>query len=116
MAGGTLLAKTVRTKALLALAGPSLTRTVIVAVPAWCRAGGSVTVRLAPLPPNTMRPGDTRAGLEELAVRIRSDSGVSTSAIPKAIGPASVSSRIDWLAIGSIVGGSLTEFTVTVKL
>ena len=44
---------------------PSLTVTVMLAVPFWLAAGVTVTVRLAPLPPNTMFPLGTSVGLFE---------------------------------------------------
>src|SRR2546425_1172204 len=55
----------VNTKLSLAVRLPSLTVTVIVAVPLWFRAGVTVTVRLAPEPPKTMFAAGTKVGLEE---------------------------------------------------
>src|ERR1051325_499772 len=86
--GGSLLESTVSRNDLLALAGPSLTFSVTVAVPDWLAAGVTVTVRLAPLPPNVMLAPGTRVGLEELPDSARLASGVSTSPIVNAIGPA----------------------------
>src|SRR5438876_8844851 len=54
---------TVSTKLSLALRLPSLTVTVMVAVPVWLRAGVTVTVRWAPEPPKTMLATGTRDGL-----------------------------------------------------
>src|SRR5207247_6052747 len=64
--GGSFTAFTVNTKLSLALNCPSLTVTVIVAVPFWLSAGFTVTVRLAPEPPNPMFPLGTCAGSDEL--------------------------------------------------
>ena len=49
----------VRLKPVLPLEVPSLTVTVIVAVPVCPTAGVTVTVRFAPLPPKTMLAGGT---------------------------------------------------------
>src|SRR5206468_10005962 len=57
---------TVTVKLVLALASPSLTVNVIVAVPDCPVAGVTVTVRLPPLPPSTMFPNGTNVGLDEL--------------------------------------------------
>src|SRR5947209_7532843 len=76
----------------------SVTETVMAAVPDWLAAGVRVTVRLAPLPPNTMLPSGTRLVLEEVAATVSRLAGVLASPTVKAIGPATVSSLIDWLA------------------
>ena len=51
--GASFAGVTVSTNVSLAVSSPSLTVTVIVAVPDWLAAGVTVTVRFAPLPPNT---------------------------------------------------------------
>src|SRR5947209_7317711 len=63
--GGVLIGVTVKTKTALALAWPSRTRTVIVAVPNWLGVGRRATVRLEPLPPKTMLAFGTSTGLDE---------------------------------------------------
>ena len=50
---------------------PSVTVTVIVAVPDWFATGVTVTVRFAPLPPNTMFAFGTSAVFDELPVTTR---------------------------------------------
>ena len=73
---------------------PSLTVTVIVADPLWFAAGVTVTVRFAPLPPNTMFAFGTRVVLLEVPVRVRLSTGVSTSPTVKPNGPKTVSSSM----------------------
>ena len=65
----------------------SVTVTVIVAVPNWLASGVTVTVRFAPLPPNTMFALGTRAGFDELPVTVRSAAAVSTSPTVNANAP-----------------------------
>src|SRR4051795_13054776 len=98
---------TVNRKLASTLYCPSLTLTVMVAVPDWPAAGVTVTVRLAPLPPRLMLPRGTRAGLEELLLRIRLARPVSTSPIVKLNGPVELSTLMFWLAMLEIAGGSL---------
>src|SRR5439155_1510426 len=69
--GGVLEAFNVRVILVLALRDPSLTVSVIVAVPTWPLAGVTVTVRFPPLPPNTMFALGTSVGLEELADTVK---------------------------------------------
>src|ERR1051325_1434915 len=66
---------------------PSLTVTLIVAVPVWLAAGVTVTVRLPPLPPKTMFASGTNVGLDELPLRVKLPAAVSTSPTVKLIGP-----------------------------
>ncbi len=70
---------------------PSLTVSVIVAVPDWPATGVIVTVRVAPLPPNTRFPADTSAGLDDDPVITRLMTVVSVSVTVKLIGPVDVS-------------------------
>src|SRR4051812_46944559 len=92
--GGSLIAFTVTTKLLLALYCPSLTITVIVAVPFWFAAGVTVTVRFAPAPPNTTLATGTRVGLDEPRVKIRFAAAVSASPMVKPSAPVEVSSSM----------------------
>ena len=55
--------------------------------PEWFAAGVTVTVRLAPVPPNTMFAFGTRAVFDELPVTIRLAAAVSTSPTVKASAP-----------------------------
>jgi hypothetical protein len=64
---------------------PSLTETVIVEVPVNPGAGVTVTVRLLPLPPNTMLFVGTSDGFDEARPRVRLPSGVSGSPMTKGI-------------------------------
>src|SRR5438128_5731226 len=75
--GRSFTAFTVNTKVSLALNCPSLTVTVIVAVPFWLSAGLTVTVRFAPEPPNPMFPFGTSAGLDELPLKGKLPAAVS---------------------------------------
>ena len=69
---------------------PSLTVTVMLAVPVWFAAGVTVTVRLALLPPNTMFPFGTNVVLFELPLTVRLLALVSMSPTVKLIGPTAV--------------------------
>ena len=82
---------TVSTKGSLAVSEPSLTVTVIVAVPDCPTAGVTVTVRLAPLPPKTTLATGAKVGFEEAALSTRLEAAVSTSPTVKLIGPVEVS-------------------------
>jgi hypothetical protein len=53
-----------------------------------------VTVRFAPLPPNTMFPLGSSVGLFELPLTLKLPAGVSPSATVNAIGPTDVSSFV----------------------
>ena len=67
---------TVRTKVSLVLSDPSLTVTVMVAVPLWLLAGVTVTVRFAPLPPKTMFEVGTKVVLLLLALTFKDPAAV----------------------------------------
>ena len=82
--------RTVSTKLVFVLNCPSLTLIVIVAVPVWLVAGLTVTVRFAPLPPNTMLFVGTSARFDEFALNVRLPTGVFTSPIVKLNGPVEV--------------------------
>src|SRR5882762_10692053 len=79
--GGVFTPLTVRTNGEVAVEPPSLTETVMVAVPVWPLAGVTVTVRLLPLPPKTMLALGTSPVLDELPARVRLATGVSASLI-----------------------------------
>jgi len=83
-----------RRKLLFAVYWPSLTLTVIVAVPVCPAAGVTVTVRLAPLPPKTILLKGTRVGLDEFELTMRLPRDVSTSPMVKLRGPVEVSTLI----------------------
>ena len=104
---------TVSTHGSLVVRDPSLTVTVIVAVPDWLAAGVTVTVRDEPLPPRMMLPSGTSAGLDEVAVTTRLAAAVSRSPTVKAIAPVDVSSFVIRSAISAIVGPSFTAVTVS---
>src|SRR6267143_5580922 len=88
--GGVFTASTVSTNVSLALFTPSLTVTVIVAVPVCPAAGVTVTVRLDPLPPNTMLLVGTSVGLDDPLLNVRLPTGVSASATRNGIAPVAV--------------------------
>src|SRR5437667_183054 len=113
--GGSFTGVTMRTKVSLAVATPSLTMTVIVAVPAWFVAGSIAMVRLTSVPPNTMFPLGTSVGLEDEALTTRLVTGVSISPTVNAIGPVDVSSGVLRLRMSEIVGGSFTALTFRTK-
>src|SRR6185436_2192691 len=93
--GGALLAEvglfTVRRKLSLALAEPSLTLTVIKAMPDRPAVGVTVTVRAPALPPKTMALVGTSDGLEEARSKVRLLAAVSASATVNGIAPVEVS-------------------------
>src|SRR6185503_11570650 len=117
MVGGSFTGLTVKVKDADAKANaPSKTSIVILAEPDWFASGASVTVRLDPLPPNTMLFVGISAGFEEKCRSARLAAGVVASATVNEIGPVTVSSLFVWLAIGVMVGGvlALSRYT-TVK-
>src|SRR5678816_4376192 len=69
---------TVRTKFVLTSWGPSLTVTVITAVPICVGDGVTVKVRLLPLPPNTIFASCNSAGFEEDALNCNTSGTVSS--------------------------------------
>ena len=74
-------------------------------------AGVTVTVRLAPLPPNTMFASGTSTVSLLLALNVRSATAVSSSPSVTANAPVAVSSLVCWFATSLIVGASFTERT-----
>ena len=113
MSGGWL---TVTTNVSLAVSVPSLTVTVIAAVPVWPDAGVTVTVRSAPLPPKAMFALGTRAVLLLPAVRVKADSAVSASPTVNAIAPVLAPTKTVWSGMLLIVGTWLFWATVKMKL
>ena len=85
-------ALTVKMKLVDALSAPSLTMSVIVAVPLWPATGVMVTVRSAPLPSTAMLASGTRVWLLLLAVT--TSEAVSESPTVKATAAGSAPSVI----------------------
>ena len=78
---------------------------MIVAVPDWFAAGVIVTVRFAPLPPNTMLAVGTSAVFDEPPVIVSDAAAVSMSPTVKLIAPVAVSSFVVLSVTSEIVGG-----------
>jgi hypothetical protein len=108
-----LTAVTVKGNVMEVLSCPSLTTTVICATPVWFAAGVSVTVRVAPLPPNTRLAGGTRVGFDDVPLTVKLPAAVSASPTVKASAPVAVSSAVTCAAIGEIVGAVFGGVTVT---
>ena len=66
-------------KLVLLLRLPSLTVSVMVAVPVWPAAGVTVTIRFELLPPRAMPAAGTKVVFDELAVMARLPAAVSAS-------------------------------------
>jgi hypothetical protein len=110
---------TVTVKEMLRCADPSLTVTVIVAVPVELFTGVTVTVRFAPLPPNTMLFVGTRAVLDELRDSVSFDAEVWPSPMVKVMAPELPFAAMVRFEILLIVGAVFVpddEPTVTTKL
>src|SRR6266513_509459 len=78
---------TVTTKLVLVLLGPSFTVTVMVVLPVCPAAGVTVTVRLAPLPPNTIFPLGTSPRLDDAPLNCRFAGATCASPTVNGIGP-----------------------------
>ena len=78
---------TVSVKLVLVIFVPSLTFTVICAVPVLVPAGVTVIVRFAPLPPNTIFAVGTNVVAEEVPETVRLAAAVSASPTVNASGP-----------------------------
>src|SRR5213594_1427989 len=102
--GGVFTVLTVSTNVSLAPFTPSLTPTAIVAVPVCPAAGVTVTVRLDPLPPNTMLLIGTSVSLDEPPPNVRLSTGVSASPTVNGIAPVPVPTVANWSEISLIVG------------
>src|ERR1051325_2775881 len=116
MVGVSFTEATVSTNVSVVVADPSLTPMLIVLEPNWFVAGVIVTVRLAPLPPNTMLWVGMSVGFDEPAVKVRLPAAVSTSPIVKLMAPVEVSSLIVRSVVWEMVGRSFTEVTVRTKV
>ena len=92
--GESLLAFTVKTKLVDAVADPSDTVIVMVAVPLWLPAGVIITVRLAPVPLKTMLASGTTVVLLDAAVNVRPAGGDSGSPKVNPIADVGVSSEV----------------------
>src|SRR4051812_39861842 len=98
---------TVSTNESLASLKPSLTVTVMVAVPPRAATGVTVTVRLAPEPPNTILAFGTKPGFDELPLKVRSANGVSTSLSVNGMAAVGVLVGVDWFGMSLIPGEEL---------
>ncbi len=114
--GASFTADTVNTNVSVAVNVPSLTVTVIVADPDKFAAGVTVTVRLAPEPPNTMFAFGTKVVSLELPLTVNEVVAVSKSPMVKEIELVAVSSFVDWAAMSLMVGVSFTAVTVNTKV
>ena len=92
--GGSLTAVTSRSNVSLAVLAPSLTVSVIVVLPDAFAAGVMVTLRVAPVPPNTMFPVGTTPVTEDVADSVRSAAAVLSSPTVTVSGPSAVSSGV----------------------
>jgi hypothetical protein len=109
-------ADTVNWNALLVMFVPSLTFTVMVAAPVLPATGVTVTVRLAPLPPNTMFAVGTSVLDDEVAERLRLVGVVSASPIVNGIAAVAWPDIAVWGAIAEIVGAVFGAGAWTVKV
>jgi hypothetical protein len=116
MVGASLTAVTVKTKVSVAVNVPSLTVTVIVAVPFWLAAGVIVTVRFAPVPPNTMFAFGINAVSLELPLTVKLATAVSKSPTVNEMADVAMSSFVDCAAMSLMVGASFTAVTVNTKV
>ena len=89
--GCPLSARTSRSKLVEAVACPSLTVRVIVALPDWLPEGVILTVRLLLEPPKVMLLLGAKARLDDEALTTRLLAGISGSPTVKLIGPVEVS-------------------------
>ena len=81
---------------------PSLTVTVMAAVPNWLLAGVTVTVRAALLPPKTMLPSGTSGVFDDRPERTRLAGAVSGSFTESGSAPSERSGKSsDWRSAGS---------------
>src|SRR6266404_191016 len=105
MIGGVLAGRTVTVKDVLLDFPPvSITQTVTLDEPA-CEAAVTLTVRLAPLPPNAILATGTTPGFDEAPLRVRLAAGSSASSTVKDSGPVDWFTRMVWSAMPVIVGG-----------
>ena len=109
-------ARTLSWNVLLEVAKPSLTVSVMLAVPVWPEIGVTVAVRLPLLPPKTMPATGASEVLSELADKVRLAEAVSASEIVNGIGEVEVLTAMTRLVMPEIVGGVFTWLTVTVNV
>ncbi len=107
--------RTITEKLLFAAAEPSLTVTVIVALPDWLNAGITCTVRFDPLPPNRTLASGIRTGFDEAALSVKLPTGLSASPIVKAMAGVGLFRFTVWLGIELMSGAEFvgTEFVGT---
>lgn len=86
---------------------PSVTVSVIVAVPLWPAIGVTVTVRDAPAPPNTIFAVGASVVLLDAPVTVNDAAGVKSSAKVMANAGVTVFIMMVWFAKDEIVGGAL---------
>ena len=84
----------------------SVTVIAMLAVPDRLARGVTVTVRLFPLPPNTMLASGTNAGFDEVPKTVRSSAEVPESVIVNGMAPVDAPSLTVLLPIAEIVGGA----------
>ena len=101
--GASFTALTVRTKLVLLVAVPSVTRRVMSVTPNWSGDGTSVTVRLAPLPSKKMFVLPTRLVLVLVAESVSARAGLSESLMVNAT-VRGVSSLTCWAAMALMAG------------
>jgi hypothetical protein len=107
---------TISEKAALALFVPSLTVTVIGAIPNCPATGVRLTARFVALPPNTIPDRGNSDGFADDAERLNPAAGVSASPIVNAI-PGTEEFITQFVAaIDEIVGGVFAGATVSRKL
>ena len=104
---------TVSTNVSVPVSEPSLTVTVMVAAPFWFASGVTVTVRFAPLPPNTMLALGTSAVFDDEPLTVRLPAAVCASLTVNATAPVA-SSLMVRSAMSEIVGGVFDGVTVSV--
>jgi len=97
---------TITGKLEVAVLVPSLTVTVIGTTPDWPETDATVTVRLVPLPPNTILVLGTRVVLAELPDKVRLP-GVSRSPMVKGSAVVEPPDTVVPSGISDIVGGVL---------
>ena len=90
--GASFTAVTVTLKVSLVVWVPSLTLSVIVAVPVLSAAGVTLTVRFAPLPPKSMFALGTSVVLDDVADSVSEPAEVRSSPMRKGSAPVSLSS------------------------
>jgi hypothetical protein len=93
---------------------PSLTLKVITAEPVFPAAGVTLTVRFAPLPPNTMFASGIKAVSDDCLESDRLDEAVWLSAIVKLKVAVDPFTLIFWSAIAEIAGAVFPELVVVV--